>query len=131
MTYLLASWFFMLNDLMNKIDLFQGTENFEAYYPNITKPYEEVSTCHNRRSKPHRKKKPGDGQLESEDGEAGGTSEEDVDNYVDGEDGDKAKVYSSISLQESSRLNTSARSRSTLELLLFIVAYSIVLAFRR
>lgn len=116
---------------MYKIYLFQGTEYIEAYYPDITKPYEEVSTCHNRRSKPHRKKKPGDGQQESEDREAGGPSEQDVDNYVDGEDGGKTKVYSSISLQESSRLNTSTRSRSTLELLLFIVAYCIVLAFRR
>lgn len=104
--------------------LFQGTENFEAYYPNITKPYEEASMCHTRRSKPHRRKKPGDR-------EAGGTSEEDVDNYVDGEDGDKTKVYSSISLQESSRLNTGARRRSTLELLVSVIAYCIVLAFRR
>lgn len=107
--------------------LFQGTENVESRYPNISKPYEETSTCHNRKSKPHRRKKPG--QTESE-GEADETSERDEDNYVDEEHGDKTKVYSSISLQESSRLNTSTRSRSTFELQLSVVVYYIVLAFR-
>ncbi|XP_021928626.1 MOXD1 homolog 2-like [Zootermopsis nevadensis] len=112
---------------MKKPTLLPGTENVESRYPNISKPYEETSTCHNRKSKPHRRKKPG--QTESE-GEADETSERDEDNYVDEEHGDKTKVYSSISLQESSRLNTSTRSRSTFELQLSVVVYYIVLAFR-
>lgn len=116
---------------MKKPTLLPGTENFEAYYPNITKPYEDVDTCHNRRSKPHRRKKPGEGQTESGDHGAGETSEEDAANYVDGEDEDKTKVYSSISLQESSRLNSSTRSRSSSDLFMFVLAYCILLAFRR
>jgi hypothetical protein len=88
--------------------------------------------CHNQRAKPHWKKKPGDGKMDTEDGEGGATSEEDAENYVDEEDGDKTKVYSSISLQESSRLNRSVRSGSNSELLLLVVAYCIILlAFRR
>jgi len=70
--------------------------------------------------------------MDTEDGEGGATSEEDAENYVDEEDGDKTKVYSSISLQESSRLNRSVRSGSNSELLLLVVAYCIILlAFRR
>lgn len=110
---------------------FQGTENFEAYYPNITKPYEDIDTCHNRRSKPHRRKKPGEAQMASGDRAAVGTSEEDSANFVGGEDEDKTKVYSSISLQESSRLNSSTRSTSTWDLLVFVLACCILLAFRR
>ena len=109
----------------------QGTENFEAYYPNITKPYEEIDTCHNRRSKPHRRKKPGEGLTESAIREGSRTSATDVENYIDGEDEEKTKDYSSISLRESSRLNSSTRCGSTLDILLFVIAYCILLAFRR
>ena len=119
------------NKLMIKHVIFQGTENVEAYYPNITKSYEEIDTCHNRRSKPHRRKKPGEGENESASREGSRTSEEDVDNYIDREDAEKTKDYSSISLQESSRLNSSTRCRSTLDILLFVIAYCILLAFRR
>jgi len=111
--------------------VFQGTENSEAYYPNITKSYEEIDTCHNRRSKPHRRKKPGEGLTESAVREGSRTSGTDVENYIDGEDEEKTKDYSSISLQESSRLNSSTRCRSTLDILLFVIAYCILLAFRR
>lgn len=111
--------------------MFQGTENFEAYYPNITKPYEDADACHNRRSKPHRRKKPGEGQMESGDRGAGESSEEDAANCVEGEGEHKTKVYSSISLQESSRLNSSTRSRSTSDIFVFVLAYCILLAFTR
>jgi hypothetical protein len=111
--------------------MLQGTENVEAYYPNITRPYEDVDTCHNRRLKPHRRKKPGGGRMESGDGGTDDTSEEDASNYVDVEAEDKTKVYSSISVHESSRLNISTRCRSTSELLVFVLAYCILLAFRR
>jgi hypothetical protein len=69
--------------------------------------------------------------MESGDRGVGDTFEEDSANYVGGEDEDKTKVYSSISLQESSRLNSSTRSRSTSDLLMFVLAYCILLAFRR
>ncbi|GFG39856.1 hypothetical protein Cfor_08836, partial [Coptotermes formosanus] len=116
---------------MKKPALLPGTENSEAFYPNITKSYEEIDTCHNRRSKPHRRKKPGEGQTESAVREGSRTSHEDEENYIGGEDEEKTKDYSSISLQESSRLNSSTRCRSTLDILLCVVAYCILLAFRR
>lgn len=68
--------------------------------------------------------------MESGDRGADGTSEDDASNYVDVEE-DKTKVYSSISLHESSRLNSSSRSKSTAQLLVFVLAYCSLLAFRR
>ncbi|XP_069692739.1 MOXD1 homolog 2-like [Periplaneta americana] len=112
---------------MKKPTLLPGTENSEAFYPNITKPYEEVSTCHNRWKKPRRRKKPGDGQSDEEDD----ASDEDEENDVDGEDGDKTKVYSSISLQESSRLNTGDRPSCKTVCLLLVITYCILQAFWR
>ncbi|PSN58487.1 MOXD1 2 protein [Blattella germanica] len=103
---------------MKKPTLLPGTENAEAFYPNITNTYKEVRKCHNRWKKPRRRKKPGD--SEGYEGE---------DNVVDdGEsDDDDTKVYSSISLRESSRLNSSSRCIGLWELLVL----SILLAFTR
>ncbi|XP_071438873.1 MOXD1 homolog 2 [Hetaerina americana] len=71
-----------------------GTEDFEAYYPNITKPYKEPPSCQGKKKKPLRKRKPG----EEEDGD-------EERNYVVGEERDRAKVY--FGVQESSKLNRS------------------------
>ncbi|XP_069693146.1 MOXD1 homolog 2-like [Periplaneta americana] len=66
---------------MKKPTFVPGTEDLEAFYPNITTPYRGTSTCHNRWKKPRRRKKPGED--------------------------DELALYKSISVQQSSRLNNS------------------------
>jgi hypothetical protein len=75
--------------------VFQGTENLESFYPNITKPYEDVNLCHKKRKKPRRRKKPGDGENDNEDDE---------------ELEKNTKVYDSITDQQSSKLNNCERT---------------------
>jgi hypothetical protein len=66
----------------------------EAFYPNITKPYQVLNKCHKIRKKPGRRKKPG-----------GGEEEEEVEGQLDNE----TKVYKSITDQETSKLNSCDR----------------------
>lgn len=97
--YLYYLWygFSIIFNFLFRFILFQGTSDFEAYYPNISKPYREPSTCTNWSKKPRRKKKPGEDEEELDF--------EDEDNVVGVERQEKTKVY--ISVHESSRLNQS------------------------
>ncbi|KAJ9581419.1 hypothetical protein L9F63_023400 [Diploptera punctata] len=67
---------------IKKPSFLPGTEGLEEFYPNITQPYREQSSCLNRWKKPRRRKKPGE--------------DEDI---------REKEIYDSISVHESSRLN--------------------------
>jgi len=69
--------------------LFQDTDHLEVFPPNITRSYREVSECHNRWQKPPPRKKPGDGDDPASSDW----------NVLD-------QVYKTITLHDSSRLNT-------------------------
>lgn len=66
----------------------------EAFYPNITNPYQVPNKCHKIRKKPRRRKKPGGGEEEGED---------------EGQLDNETKVYNSITDQETSKLNSCDR----------------------
>ena len=75
--------------LFPEFHLFQDRDYLEVFPPNITKPYREVSECHNRWQKPPPRKKPGDGEDPASSDW----------NVLD-------QVYKTITLHDSSRLNT-------------------------
>lgn len=86
------------------LSLLQGTEDTEATYPNVTRPWRPEATCHRRR--PHRKKKPGDEDANEtilDDDSAA------RDNAVMSDD---LNSLNAIGAQEQSRLNSGARSPS-------------------
>ncbi|XP_023701917.1 MOXD1 homolog 2 [Cryptotermes secundus] len=91
---------------MKKPTLLPGTENLEAFYPNITKPFEAVNLCQKVRKKPGRRKKPEGGE---EEGQGGG----------------QTKVYNRITDQETSKLNRC--NRITCSWLVSVIIWSAIL----